>query len=90
MLAVDQYYKKTTILFKEYDQLTDRDYLHITGKNTGCWSYVGRQGGVSSIMQGVVNPLNAELKPIRQPLALLGVHHILHVTGIRVKKSPEL
>jgi len=31
------------------------------------------------------NPLNAELNPIRHLLALLGAHHILHVSRIRVK-----
>ena len=30
-------------------------------------------------------PLNAELNPICHLLALLGVHHFLHVSGIRVK-----
>jgi hypothetical protein len=30
------------------------------------------------------NPLNAELNPICQLLALLGAHHILHISGIRV------
>ena len=30
------------------------------------------------------NPLNAELNPICHPLALLGAHHILHVSGVRV------
>ena len=30
------------------------------------------------------NPLNAELNPICQLLALLGANHILHVSGIRV------
>jgi len=29
-----------------------------------------------------INSLNAELNPIRQLLALLGAHHILHVSGI--------
>jgi hypothetical protein len=29
--------------------------------------------------------LNAELNPIRHLLALLGAHHILHVTRIRVE-----
>jgi hypothetical protein len=33
-----------------------------------------------------VNPLNAELKPIRHFLALLGAHHILHISSIRVNK----
>ena len=32
-----------------------------------------------------LNPLNAELNPICHLLALVGVHHILHVSGIRVK-----
>ena len=32
-----------------------------------------------------VNPLNSELNPICHLLALLGVHHFLHVSRIRVK-----
>ena len=32
------------------------------------------------------NPLNAELNPICHMLALLGAHHIFHVSRIRVKK----
>jgi len=32
-----------------------------------------------------VNPLNAKLNPICHLLALLGAHHILHVSRIRVK-----
>jgi len=32
-----------------------------------------------------VNPLNAELNPICHLLALLGVHHFLHGSRIRVK-----
>ena len=31
-----------------------------------------------------INPLNAELNPICHLLALLGAHHILHVSGLRV------
>jgi hypothetical protein len=34
-----------------------------------------------------VNPLNAELNPIRQLLALLGAHLILHISRIRVKRT---
>jgi hypothetical protein len=34
-----------------------------------------------------VNPLNAELNPICHLLALLGVHHFLHVSRIRVKEE---
>ena len=38
-------------------------------------------GGNSS---AVLNPLNAELNPICHLLALLGAHHILHISRIRV------
>ena len=31
------------------------------------------------------NPLNAELNPIRHLLALIGAHHIVHVSRVRVK-----
>jgi len=33
----------------------------------------------------VLNPLNPELNPICYLLALLGAHHFLHVSRIRVK-----
>ena len=33
----------------------------------------------------ILNPLNAELNPICHLLALLGIHHFLHVSRIRVK-----
>ena len=32
-----------------------------------------------------INSLNAELNPISHFLAILGVHHIFHVSGLRVK-----
>jgi len=35
------------------------------------------------------NPLNAELNPICHLLALLGAHHILHVSGVRVKQDAD-
>ena len=31
-----------------------------------------------------LNPLNAELNPMCHMLALLGAHHIFHVSGLRV------
>ena len=37
---------------------------------------------------GKINPLNAELNPICHLLALLGAHHILHVSRVRVKLVP--
>ena len=36
-----------------------------------------------------VNPLNAELNPIRHLLALLGARHIVHVSRIRVKEGGQ-
>ena len=35
----------------------------------------------------VFNPLNAELNPICHLLALLGAHHIFHVSWLRVKSG---
>ena len=35
----------------------------------------------------IINPLNAELNPICHLLALLGAHHILHVSRIRVNSA---
>ena len=40
------------------------------------------QGSICSI-----NPLNAELNPICHLLALVGAHHILHISRLRVKPS---
>ena len=37
------------------------------------------------MVKGHFNPLNAQLNPICHLLALLGAHHILHVSRIRVK-----
>ena len=36
-------------------------------------------------IQITLNPLNAELNPIGHLLALVGAHHILHVSRVRVK-----
>ena len=43
------------------------------------------KAGDTSVFIHLVNPLNAELNPIYHLLALLGAHHILHVSGVRVK-----
>jgi hypothetical protein len=37
-----------------------------------------------------INPLNAELNPICFLLALLGTHHILHVSRIRVNMTSDI
>ena len=41
-----------------------------------------------NIISNFINPLNAELNLICHLLALLGAHHILHVSRIRVKNRP--
>jgi len=38
-----------------------------------------------SLLTQCINPLNTELNPIYHLLALLGAHHILHVSRVRVK-----
>jgi hypothetical protein len=39
-------------------------------------------------MPNFINPLNAELNPIRHFIALAGAHHFVHVSRIRVKIHP--
>jgi len=39
-----------------------------------------------SIQSAFINPLNAELNPLFHLLALLGAHHILYVSRVRVKR----
>jgi len=50
-----------------------------------------RMGIFGEMYKGInqFNPLNAELNPICHLLALLGAHHILHVSRIRVKKGHQ-
>ena len=36
-----------------------------------------------------INPLNAELNPIRHLLALVGAHHIVHVSRVRVSEVTQ-
>ena len=43
--------------------------------------------GQSDINTVKINPLNAELNPICHLLALLGSHHIIHVSRIRIKRK---
>jgi hypothetical protein len=41
-------------------------------------------------VHGFFNPLNTQLNPICHLLALLGAHHIFHVSGIRVKMGKRI
>ena len=45
--------------------------------SVGCYDYL-------------LNPLNAKLNPICHLLALLGSHHILHVSRIRVNELLQI
>jgi len=62
MQAIANFHRWTPIRFRQYDPSTDSDYVHITGENSGCWSYVGRIGGVSNKVNGVATKSPA-LKP---------------------------
>ena len=42
------------------------------------------------VIHTALNPLNAELTPTRHLLALVGAHHILHVSRIRVNISKAI
>jgi hypothetical protein len=57
----------------------------IEGKIKGGIEVTGRRGRRRRKVLDDLNPLNAELNPICHLLALLGVHHFLHVSRIRVK-----
>ena len=46
--------------------------------------YIIKYGCVWTFKRLLFNPLNAELNPICYLLALLGAHHFLHVSRIRV------
>jgi len=49
---------------------------------------ISASNGIKQHGQDVIlNPLNAELNPIYHLLALLGVHHIFHVSGLRVNED---
>jgi len=45
----------------------------------------GPPGKARHRLMDIINPLNAKLIPLCHLLALLGAHHILHVSRIRVK-----
>ena len=49
-----------------------------------------RQGRRRENLVGDLNPLKAELNPICHLLVLLGAHHILHISRIRVKEIRTL
>jgi hypothetical protein len=57
----------------------------VYGALLGVWGPLGCMGPFR--LYGALNPLNANLNPICHLLALLGTHHILHVSRIGVKEA---
>ena len=49
------------------------------------WSQIYALDRTVTAISKLLNPLNPELNPICYLLALLGAHHFLHVSRIRVK-----
>jgi hypothetical protein len=49
------------------------------------WPLYNTQG--TQFQWHMVNPLNAELNPNCHLLALVGAHHIVHVSRVRVKRE---
>jgi hypothetical protein len=52
-----------------------------------CFGAISRRLSSRKTNIYIINPVNGELNPICHLLALLGAHHILHVSRVRVKKS---
>jgi len=59
MEAVDEFHRRTTIRLVRHNSPPVGDYIHITAQHSGCWSHVGRIGGVSNRVQGVVKTSTA-------------------------------
>jgi hypothetical protein len=70
------------MICKEYSVIT---FMTITVITHNCNFLKKNFVHIEVIMK--VNPSNAELNPICYWLALLGAHHFLHVSRIRVKSS---
>ena len=77
------------------DSLTLRYFPHFTWVNkmkktlqmqVVCLIALNTRGADTRKEAVKLNPLNAELNPICHLLALLGAHHIFHVSGIRVNR----
>jgi len=77
-------FRPMTCLLKHYypkDRVSNHFNVFSTGVDK-CKLFVPLRGKLISF-----NPLNAKLNPICHLLALLGAHHIFHVSGLRVKRE---
>ena len=69
-----------------YERLYLQGNVPTLGRQNGLQeSFLAKASIRSHIKNSAVNPLNPELNPICYLLALLGAHHFLHVSRIRVK-----
>jgi len=69
---------------------TSIDTVAVWAVAPSCWNHISLMFTPrfwSSGRRKLFNPLNAELNPICHLLALLGAHHILHLSRIRVNMS---
>ena len=71
-------------------KVTSRNVMEVTNGHAHLDAALHIVGSVSqwqvvSLSDFIFNPLNPELIPICYLLALLGAHHFLHVSRIRVK-----
>jgi hypothetical protein len=65
------------------DPLKTKIYLNIS---TLVFPLLQKKTSCTHFKEQKFNPLNAELNPICHLLALLGAHHILHVSMMRIKE----
>ena len=75
---------------------TNMSHLHIVGQNRMNGSvrdasvlfqhHDGHSSIILNQLSHFFNPLNAKINPICHLLALLGVQHIFHVSGLRVNQ----
>jgi len=78
--AIDDYHNKTSIRFKRFEPAKDKDYIYITGENTGCWSHVGRKGGRQE--------LNLDRYGCMQHGTI--IHELLHALGFyHMNNAPD-
>ena len=77
--------KSVLIYGAETWSLYEDDRRRINGTNMDALRRAARISKLDRKPNEYFNPLNAELNPICYLLALLGAHHFLHVSRIRVK-----
>ncbi|GLH06640.1 Seminal metalloprotease 1 [Gryllus bimaculatus] len=76
--AVADYNARTCVTMRPY-RSGDSRYIWIKGDNTGCWSYVGAQGGVT-IQFGATSSNVVRTRP---PVPHASLHSQVHITVTR-------